>query len=119
MSHQHGLRGTYHSLSTDALVALELAPHKITVNAYAPGAILSTNIGESQGTNTRSRWLTGVPPVHNEEDAREDERLGLQPGTTTMKVDISCQFGLSHHLNIVAEVEHAHEHSDGTARRHC
>ncbi|KZT70479.1 NAD(P)-binding protein [Daedalea quercina L-15889] len=26
--------------------ALELAPHKITVNAYAPGAIISTNIGE-------------------------------------------------------------------------
>ncbi|KAH9926740.1 NAD(P)-binding protein [Fomitopsis serialis] len=46
--------------------ALELAAHKITVNAYAPGAI-RTNI------------------VNNEEDMREDERLGLPPGTTTMK----------------------------------
>ncbi|EPS97429.1 NAD-binding protein [Fomitopsis schrenkii] len=47
--------------------AQELAPHKITANAYAPGAILSTNI------------------VHNEDDFREDERLGLKPGTTIMK----------------------------------
>jgi len=46
--------------------ALELAAHKITVNAYAPGAI-RTNI------------------VNNEDDTREDERLGLPPGTTTMK----------------------------------
>ncbi|EPS95067.1 NAD-binding protein [Fomitopsis schrenkii] len=50
-------------------LALELAPHHITVNTYAPGVILTpmTDMGaldESKGGGhgTATKWVCGMPP---------------------------------------------------------
>ena len=59
------------------------------------------------------RLTSSIDEVHNEDDAREDERLGLQPGTTTMKVGIRCQTTCYALNEDDAEVEYADEHADG------
>ncbi|KAH9932234.1 NAD-P-binding protein [Fomitopsis serialis] len=50
-------------------LAIELAPHKITVNTYAPGVILTamTDMGaldeaKGGGHGTATKWVCGLPP---------------------------------------------------------
>ncbi|KAH9913103.1 uncharacterized protein B0H18DRAFT_1088201 [Fomitopsis serialis] len=62
-------------------VALELAPHKITVNAYAPGFII-TDLGASVHMNDCGRSDVGSAPAYHP----DDEKNGGKPGSTVKKL---------------------------------